>query len=77
MTRCYNVKYHRFKDWGGRGMIVCKEWHDTSVFIKWAEENGWKPNLQIDREDNDGPYSPDNCRFVTAHVNMLNRRNSK
>jgi len=74
MTRCYNKKYYRYDDYGGRGITVCKEWLDTSTFIEWASNNGWKKGLQIDRKDNDGPYSPDNCRFVTNSVSMLNQR---
>ena len=48
-------------------------------FIKWAEENGYMPyqNLSIDRKDNDKGYSPDNCRWVTWDIQMLNRRSSK
>ncbi|WP_258286790.1 hypothetical protein, partial [Escherichia ruysiae] len=46
----------------------------SRAFIAWALVNGWQPGLQLDRRDNDGPYSPGNCRFVTRSVNRLNLR---
>lgn len=76
MQRCYNPKNKRYYDYGGRGVKVCDEWLDANVFGKWAEENGYKKGLQIDRIDNDGNYEPSNCRFVTPKENMQNRRNT-
>ena len=75
--RCYNPKRIQYKNYGGRGIIVCEEWHDPHNFIDWAISHGYKLGLQIDRADNDGNYSPENCRFVTTRENCLNRRNSK
>jgi len=73
--RCNNSNKPDFKDYGGRGIKVCKEWeNDTASFIKWAEENGWKKGLYIDRKDVNGDYEPSNCRFVDAGVNARNRQ---
>lgn len=73
-TRCYNPNWDHYEYYGGRGIKVCDEWLDDYVaFQKWALDNGWSKGLQIDREDNDGDYSPDNCRWVTAKVNSSNR----
>jgi len=72
--RCNRKSNRKYKDYGARGISVCAEWDDAGVFIKWGEANGWQPGLQIDRIDNDGNYSPDNCRFVTQAVNVGNRR---
>lgn len=75
IKRCYNEKTRFFCHYGGRGITVCKEWRDDRlVFRKWALENGWQPKLQIDRIDVNGNYEPANCRFVTAKVNLANRR---
>lgn len=73
--RCDNPNYSQFKDYGGRGIFVCDEWRASSrAFIAWALSHGWQPGLQLDRRDNEGPYSPGNCRFVTRSVNRLNCR---
>ena len=72
-TRCYNPKSEKYPRYGARGITMCDEWlHDFPAFYKWANENGYKPGLQLDRRDNDGNYSPDNCRFVTRSENMRN-----
>ena len=71
--RCNNRKCEAFKNYGGRGIKICKEWEDVGVFIKWAEENGWEPGLQIDRINNDGNYCPENCRFITCKENVNNK----
>ena len=74
--RCFDPKREKYKDYGGRGIYVCEEWNDPNVFIDWAYSNGYRVWLQIDRIDNNGPYSPDNCRWVTAKENSKNRRNT-
>lgn len=75
--RCYNKNYKQYKDYGGRGIFVCDEWKDNpEAFCKWAKEHGHKKGLELDRIDNDGPYSPDNCRFVTRKVQALNKRSN-
>ncbi len=59
-----------------RGITICDEWLDFLTFYKWAKDK-WRKGLQLDREDNDGNYTPDNCRFVTHKVNQQNTRKSK
>jgi hypothetical protein len=76
IQRCENDNDSRFKDYSGRGITVCPEWHDFETFYKWATANGWKPGLQIDRIDNDGPYAPWNCRWITRTENSRNKRTS-
>lgn len=76
-SRCENPNRPKYKDYGGRGIKVCEEWHDVGVFAEWAFANGYKPGLQIDRENNNGDYCPSNCRFVTPKENSRNRRNTK
>ncbi len=73
MARCYRKSHRQFKDWGGRGISVCEEWHEPVVFKIWFDDN-FEAGLQIDRRDNDGNYKPSNCRFVTRSVNTKNQR---
>lgn len=75
--RCCRPTHSDFSYYGGRGIVVCDEWRASSrAFVAWAIKAGWQPGLQIDRRDNDGPYSPGNCRFVTRRDNMNNRRST-
>ena len=76
--RCENPKNDNFKYYGARGIFVCEEWRQSpALFIEWALSHGYAPELEIDRRDNDGPYSPQNCRYVTSAVNMHNSRRTK
>lgn len=76
--RCYNKNNKDYKDYGGRGIIICNEWlNDYTVFRKWAMENGYKENLTIDRIDVNGNYEPSNCRWATNQIQQLNKRNNR
>ncbi len=73
-NRCNNSATPRFADYGGRG-IKCL-FNGARDFIEWALEQGWESGLTIDRRDNDGHYSRDNCRIAdNATQNRNSRRN--
>jgi len=64
--RCYNRNCINFASYGARGITVCDEWrYDYVAFRSFALSNGWKHGRFIDRINNDGGYSPANCRFVS------------
>lgn len=73
--RCNNPKSDAFKNYGGRGISVCKEWDESFVqFCKWALDNGYSCGLTIDRINNDGNYEPSNCRWVDRKAQNNNTR---
>lgn len=77
-ARCRYVKHVSYKNYGERGIKVCKEWDESFVaFYQWAIINGYKDDLEIDRKNNDGNYEPENCRWVTSKDNSRNTRRNK
>lgn len=76
--RCYNIQNKSFKDYGGRGIIICDEWlNDYLTFLDWAEnEGGYREDLFLDRINNDLPYCPSNCRWVTNIFQQNHKRTS-
>ena len=72
--RCTNPNNPSYKNYGGRGISMSEEWDEYPIFLEWAMENGYKEGLTIERIDNDGDYSPDNCTFVDNVKQQRNRR---
>jgi len=73
--RCQNIKSKDYKNYGGRGINICKEWLGNSEnFVQWSLNNGYELGLEIDRKDNNKDYSPENCRYTTKTENSRNQR---
>lgn len=73
--RCYNPNSQEYRNYGGRGIKMCDEWHNSSkAFIEWALNNGYSIGLDVDRIDNNGNYEPSNCQFLTRSENVLKEK---
>lgn len=68
-SRCYYSKNDRWEYYGGKGIEICEEWLDFSLFRKWALKNGYAKDLTIDRLNSDDNYKPSNCEWVTRSEN--------
>ncbi len=76
-ARCYLKGHARYKDWGGRGIRVCSRWKKS--FGNFIADMGLRPSTKhsIDRIDNDGNYTPENCRWATKKEQIKNRNNTR
>lgn len=73
--RCLNKRCRAYKNYGGRGITICKRWDSFQSFI---DDMGLRPpGTSIDRIDNNKGYSPDNCRWATPKQQNCNSRNAR
>lgn len=77
IQRCTNPNDKRYKNYGGRGITVCKRWRNS--FEKFLEDMGEPPTKEhsIDRINNNGNYCKSNCRWVTRKEQNRNKRNNR
>jgi hypothetical protein len=80
--RCYDAKRESYKYYGGRGITVCQEWLDDFInfkndmyesYLEHVKEFGVR-QTSIDRKDNNGNYSKENCKWSTGKEQRVNQR---
>ena len=77
VRRCYNPKCPEYRNYGARGITVCKEWmEDRTRFFEYATTlaDFEKLGVDMDRINNDGNYEPGNIRLCDRKTNARNRR---
>jgi hypothetical protein len=77
-TRCYNFKEKSWPFYGGRGITICARWRGSEGFSNFLADMGLRPSRahSIEREDVNGHYEPDNCKWATRQEQVLNKRNT-
>lgn len=73
--RCRYPSQQSYPRYGGRGITICDRWLGKEGFQNFLADMGEKPDdTSLGRIDNDGDYTPGNCRWETPKQQAANRR---
>jgi hypothetical protein len=76
-SRCYRPSHPHYHRYGGRGITVCDAWRfNYYAFRDWLLAHGDAPGMSIDRIDNNGNYTPENCQVIPHRVNCRKREST-
>lgn len=75
IDRCTNQNTPGYVNYGGRGIFVCNQWRSFEGF--YADMGDPPIDCSLDRINNDGPYSPENCRWATSMHQANNKRTTR
>lgn len=75
--RCNNPHNAFFYRYGGRGISYIEEWEHFEPFMEWALSHGYNDQLTLDRVNNDGNYSPENCKWSSQAEQSANKEHKK
>lgn len=75
-ARCLNTANRNYKNYGGRGILVCDRWRNS--FENFLSDMGNPPSKKhtLDRKDVNANYTPENCKWSTVAVQNMNKRNT-
>ena len=75
--RCFSPGCHQYPRYGGRGISICDRWLES--FTRFLDDMGRRPSDEhsLDRVDNNGNYTPENCRWATHSSQNRNKSNAK
>lgn len=74
--RCTDPKCPKFPRYGGRGITVCRRWRHSYQNFR-ADMGVRPPGMTLDRKNNNGNYTPNNCRWATQKAQQNNRSNNR
>ncbi len=77
LCRCMSPGHQAWRWYGARGISVCEEWRTFTTFRDWAQANGYRAGLTLDRVSSDGNYEPSNCQWITQAENSRKSRNTR